>query len=243
MNNYYHEFDDIMAYYQEAKKYVLDNAEYFADRKAEKTTYSTPSLLLGLHTPSLLLNIGYSSAFKKGKKLNSPGNRSDYFSYEYNQEGNLIRITDHGDSLKFFYCIFEQNGFEWAIPIYRYKDHFCVYPYYSHATKWDNKGRVLTFIRINNAEMWIEEYTYPPELESVALCQKWQYVPNLSHTSNDKSIAETGSPAQLWIYKLDISNPKIITGKMIESYEHDISAYRQNPPVLHAPQIHTKITD
>ena len=95
----------------------------------------------------------------------------------------------------------------------------------------------------NNAELWIEEYTYPPELQSVAIWKKWYYVPNLSHTSKDKSIAETGSPAQLWIYKLDITNPKKITGKMIESYEYDVSAYRKNPPVLPAPQIHTKTAD
>ena len=243
MEIHYQEFDNIMEHYQEAKKYTLDNADYFANKKAEKTTYSTPSLLLGLHTPSLLLNIGYSGAYKKGRKLTSPGNRPDYFSYEYDIDGNLIRITDHGDSSKFFCCIFGQNGFEWAIPIYRYKDHYCAYPYYSHATKWDNTGRVSTFIRINNAEMWIEEYTYPLELQSVAICKKWYYVPNLSHTSKDKSITETGSPAQLWVYKLDITNPKKITGKMIESYEYDVSAYRQNPPVLPAPQIHTKISD
>ena len=80
MENHYQEFDNIMEYYQEAKKYILDNADYFANQKAEKITYSTPSLLLGLHTPSLLLNIGYSGAFKKGRKLNNQRNRSDYFS-------------------------------------------------------------------------------------------------------------------------------------------------------------------
>ena len=72
-----------MEYYQEVKKHILDNADFFANKKAENTTYSTPSLLLGLHTPSLILNIGYSGAFKKGRKLTSPGIRSDYFSYEY----------------------------------------------------------------------------------------------------------------------------------------------------------------
>ena len=48
MENHYQEFDNIMEYYQEAKKYILDNADYFANKKAEKITYSTPSLLLGL---------------------------------------------------------------------------------------------------------------------------------------------------------------------------------------------------
>ncbi len=241
MKNYYQDFDDIMTYYQEALKYALDNADYFANKKSTKITYSTPSLLLGLHTPSLLLNIGYSRAYKKGKKLNNPRNRSDYLSYEYDEEGKLIRITDHGDSLKYFYCVFERNGFEWAIPIYRYEEHFCAYPYYAKATNWDDNGNVSTFIQINNAEMWIEKYTYPSDLQFIAICEQWHYVPNLSHSSKSKSIEESGSPAQLWIYELDITNHKKITGKMIESYVHDISAYRQDPPVLPVPQIHTKM--
>lgn len=241
MKNYYQEFDDIMTHYQEAKKYALNNADYFSNRKAENITYSTPSLLLGLHTPTLLLKIGYSSAYKKGKKLNNPGTRSDYLSYEYDEDGKLIRITNHGDSYKFFYCIFEQNGFEWAVPIYRNEDKFCDYPYYTKATKWDDNGNVSTFIQINKYSMWIEKYTYPLDKQSVAICEQWEYVPNLSHSSKSKSIEESGSPAQLWIYELDITNHKKITGKMIESYVHDISAYRQDSPALHVPQIHTKM--
>ena len=81
-------------------------AKQFDQQKAKTITYSTPSLLLGLHTPSLLLGIGYSKSFKKGRRLSSPGDRQDYLSYEYDEEGKLIRITDHGDSLKYFYCIF-----------------------------------------------------------------------------------------------------------------------------------------
>ena len=33
MENHYQEFDNIMEYYQEAKKYVLDNAEFFENKK------------------------------------------------------------------------------------------------------------------------------------------------------------------------------------------------------------------
>ena len=243
MNNYYQEFDQLMEHYHKIKRFVLENADSFATKKAEKIIYSTPSLLLGLHTPSLLLNIGYSSSFKKGKKLNSPGDRSDYLSYEYDQDGKLIRITEHGDSCRFFYCILEQNGFEWAIPIYHYNDQYCAYPYYAKASSWDDQGRISTFAQIDNGSIWIEKYSYPSDAPSIAICEKWYYVPNLSHSSKEKSVAETGSPAQLWVYQLDITNPKKITGKIIESYEHDVSAYRQNPPCLPAPLIHTKISN
>ena len=237
MTNHYQELDELMDLYQEVKQYVLANAADFASRNADEIIYSTPSLLLGLHTPSLLLGIGYSKAYKKGKKIKSPGDRTDYLSYEYDANGKLIRITDHGDSLKFFYCILERNGFQWAVPIYRYEDHYAAYPYYAKIAKWDDRGRVLNFAQINNAELWIEKYTYDLDDENTAVCEMWNYVPNLSHSSKDKLVSETGSPAQLWIYRLDLKDPKKLSGELIESYKRDVSAYRRTPPCLPPPQI------
>ena len=43
MKNYYQDFDDIMTYYQEALKYALDNADYFANKK------STQNIVRSLH--------------------------------------------------------------------------------------------------------------------------------------------------------------------------------------------------
>ena len=241
MNNYYQEFDLLMDYYHKVRKIVLDNADHLAEKKAEKVIYSTPSALLGLHTPTLLLNIGYSKSFKKGRKLNSPTDRSDYLSYEYDKDGKLLRITDHGDI--FFYCFWEEFGFEWAIPIYRYEDHYYGYPSKAKVSMWDEQGRISVFAQIDNAAMWIEKYSYPTDTPSSAICEQWYYIPDLLHSSKDKSISETGSPAQLWIYRLDITNPKKITGKMIESFERDKSVYRQDPQCRLAPQKHTKISD
>lgn len=238
MENYYKNLDELFLLYQEAKKYALENAKQFDRQKASAITYSTPSLLLGLYTPSLLLGIGYSKSFKKGKKLSSPGDRQDYLSYEYDENGKLFKIIDHGDRLKFFYCIFEQNGFQWAVPLYRSDDHYCPYPYYTKISQWDDAERISMFAQITNSEIWIEKYTYDAESPRKIICEKWKYVPNLSHSSKAKSISETGSPAELWIYRLDISDSGKITGKMTEAYEHDVSAYRQKPPILPPPQIH-----
>ena len=240
MENYYENLDELFLLYQEAKKYALEKAKQFDQQKAKTITYSTPSLLLGLHTPSLLLDIGYSKSFKKGRKLSSPKDRQDYLSYEYDESGKLFKITDYGDGLKFFYCIFEQNDFQWAVPIYKSDDQYYLYPYYTKISKWDDAARISIFAQINNSEIWIEKYTYDVEFTSKVICEKWNYIPNLSHSSKTKTISETGSPAELWIYRLDITNPKKIIGKMIEAYEHDVSAYRQKPPILPPPQIHIK---
>ena len=240
MDNYYENFDELFLLYQEAKKYALEKAKQFDHQKAATITYSTPSLLLGLHTPSLLLGIGYSKSFKKGRRLSSPGNRQDYLTYEYDGNGKLFKITDHGDSLKFFYCIFEQNGFQWAIPLYKSDCHYHSYPYYTKMSKWDNNGRISIFAQIQDSEIWLEKYTYDVEHPSKVICEKWNYIPNLSYSSKAKSISETGSPAELWTYGLDISDTKKITGKMIEAYVHDASAYRLKPPCLPPPQIYIK---
>lgn len=243
MKNYYKNFDDLFLLYREAKKYALENAEHFDQLRSASITYSTSSLLLGLHTPSLLLGIGYSKSFKKGRRLASPGNRKDYFSYEYDENGKLFKITDHGDSSKFFYCIFEQNEFQWAVPVYKSDNHYCAYPYYAKMSKWDNEGRISIFAQIRDSVIWLEKYMYDVEAPSKVICEMWNYIPELSHSSKEKSVSETGSPAELWIYNLDITDPKKPTGKMIESYVHDISAYRQKPPCLPPPQIHIKISD
>ena len=243
MVNYYENFDELFLLYQEAKKYAFENAKQFDEQKAATITYSTPSLLLGLHTPSLLLGIGYSKSFKKGRRLSSPGERQDYLSYEYDENGKLFKIIDHGDSLKFFYCVFEQNGFQWAIPLYKSDNHYCPYPYYTKISKWNSDGKISIFAQITDAELWIEKYAYNIESPNKVICEKWNYVPNLSYSNKSKSIWETGSPAELWIYNLDITDHNKITGKMIEAYERDVSAYRQKPPCLPPPQIHIKSDD
>ena len=164
-------------------------------------------------------------------------------SVEYDENGKLFKIIDHGDSLKFFYCVFEQNGFQWAIPLYKSDNHYCPYPYYTKISKWNSDGKISIFAQITDAELWIEKYAYNIESPNKVICEKWNYVPNLSHSNKSKSIWETGSPAELWIYNLDITEHNKITGKMIEAYERDVSAYRQKPPCLPPPQIHIKSDD
>ena len=58
MENHYQEFDNIMEYYQEAKKYILDNADYFANKKAEKITYRQSSSCLQVKTRSTIRRKG-----------------------------------------------------------------------------------------------------------------------------------------------------------------------------------------
>ena len=243
MENYYESLDKLFLLYQEAKQYALEKAKQFDEQKAATITYSTPSLFLGLHTPSLLLGIGYSKSFKKGKRLSTPGERQDYLSYEYDENGKLFKITDHGDSLKFFYCVFEQNEFQWAIPLYKSDNRYYPYSYYTKISKWNNDGKISIFAQITDYEILIEKYNYDENIPNKVICEKWNYVPNLSHSSKSKSICETGSPAELWIYSLDITDSKKIIGKMLEAYEHDISAYRKKPPCLPPPQIHIKSDD
>ena len=225
MENYYAQFDELMALCQNVKQMVLAHAETLANEKAERVEYSTPSLLLGLYTPTLLLGIGYSNAFKKGKKLKSPGDRTDYFSYEYNAEEKLLRITNHGDSLRFFYCIIEHAGYEWAVPIYLNNGNYYEYPYDVMVTKRDAQGRVLLFGRIRSSMLWLEKYRYSWDDSSTAVCEMWFYRPNLIWSSKAIPVHETGTPAQLWIYRLDLSDPKKTRGELIESYTYDPGYY------------------
>ena len=243
MQNYYQEFDDLMNYFQEARQYALDNAEHFASIKSDHVVYSTPSdFFFGIHTPSLALNIAYSKSFVKGRKLKTPGDRQEYMSYEYDNDDRLIKVSYHGMESNSFTCIFYLNGYEWAVPIYKYNGRYCE-TYKAEIRKYDDCGRILIYAMISTAQIWLEKYIYPENDPLTAICEQWNYIPKLSHSSKDKSISETGSPAQLWIYKLDITNPKKVTGKMIEAFERDGSACRQKPSCLPPPQVHIVNSD
>ena len=237
MINHYQELDDILSSYQEARKYALEHAEHFANLPSDRTVYSTPaSFFMGIHTPTLLLKIGYSNSFVKGRKLKSPNDRSEYMSYEYDKQGNLIRISFHQPSYTGFSCIFPLNGFQWFVPVEKYKDRYIEH-YKAEIVRYDDQGRVAIFAMIDTAQIWLEKYTYFEDDPNKVICEQWNYIPKLAHSDKSKSISETGSPASLWIYQLDLGNPKKITGELIESYTKDVSAYRAKPPQLPAPQV------
>ena len=240
MFNYYNEFDDLMSCFNNARKYALENADCFENIKSNRVEYSTPSdFFYGIHTPSLILKIAYSKSYTKGRKLKNIGNREEYMSYEYDASDRLIKISEHGEPSTTFSCIFQLNDFEWIIPIYKYKNCYCEC-YKAEMRKYDEYGRILIYARFDTAQVWLERYTYSKDNPQNAVCEFWNYIPNLSHSSKDKSVSETGSPAQLWIYKLDLSNLKKVNGELIESYTRDSSAYRQKPPCLPPPQISYK---
>ena len=125
--------DEMLHEAHQVQKLVQEQAEALAAVPAHRTVYSTPSLLLGLHTPTLLLGIHYSGAFKKGRKLKSPGQRKDYPSYDSDAEGNLLRITHHNGSLPYTHYFYRRSGREWAVPLFRSEtsDQYCFYPYYT----------------------------------------------------------------------------------------------------------------
>lgn len=238
--NHYEEFDELMAYFQEARKYALDHAEFYANLKSDHTVYSTPSsFYYGIHTPSLALSIAYSKSFVKGRKLKAPGNRKEYNSYEYDDNGNLIKISYHGEESNSFCCIFQLNGYEWAVPVYEYNGRYCEC-YKAEIRKYDDRGRILAFAMLDTAQIWMEKYSYPENDPLTAICEHWNYIPKLSHSAKDKAVSETGSPAQLWIYKLNLQDPAKVVGELIEYYKRDTSAYRQKPPCLPPPQISYK---
>ena len=240
MMNHYNEFDDFMSYFNDARKYALENAERFENIKSNRVEYSTPSdFYYGIHTPSLILKIAYSKSYTKGRKLKNIDNREEYMSYEYDDSGRLIKISEHGENSTTFCCIFQMNDFEWIIPVYKYKGHYSEW-YRAEMRKYDEYGRILIYARFNTAQVWLEKYTYSQDNPQSAVCEFWNYIPTLSHSSKDKSVSETGSPAQLWIYKLDLSDSKKVNGELIESYTRDSSAYRQKPPCLPPPQISYK---
>ena len=240
MINHYNEFDDLMSYFNEARKYALENAEHFENIKSNRVDYSTPSdFYYGIYTPSLILKIAYSKTYTKGRKLKNIGNREEYMSYEYDDSNRLIKISEHGENSTTFCCIFQLNNFEWIIPVYKYKNRYCEW-YKAEMRKYDEYGRISIYARFDTAQVWLEKYTYSQDNALSAICEFWNYMPNLSHSSKNKSVSETGSPAQLWIYKLDLSDPKKANGELIESYSRDVSAYRQKPPCLPPPQISYK---
>ena len=237
MINHYNDFDDLMIYFNDARKYALENAERFENIESNRVDYSTPSdFYYGIHTPSLILKIAYSKSYTKGRKLKNIGNREEYMSYEYDDSDRLIKISEHGEKSTTFCCIFQLNDFEWIIPVYKYNDHYCEW-YKAEMRKYDEHGRILIYARFDTAQVWLERYTYSTDNSQNAVCEFWNYIPNLSHSSKNKSVSETGSPAQLWIFELDLSNPKKVNGELIESYTRDSSAYRQKPPCLPPPQI------
>ena len=240
MINHYNEFDNLMSCFNDARKYALENAQRFENIESNRVDYSTPSdFYYGIHTPSLILKIAYSKSYTKGRKLKNIGNREEYMSYEYDDSDRLIKISEHGEKSTTFCCIFQLNDFEWIIPVYKYNDHYCE-RYKAEMRKYDEHGRILIYARFDTAQVWLERYTYSTENPQNAVCEFWNYIPNLSHSSKNKSVSETGSPAQLWIYKLDLSDLKKVNGELIESYTRDSSAYRQKPPCLPPPQISYK---
>lgn len=237
MINHYNDFDDLMIYFNDARKYALENAERFENIESNRVDYSTPSdFYYGIHTPSLILKIAYSKSYTKGRKLKNIGNREEYMSYEYDASDRLIKISEHGEQSTTFSCIFQLNDFEWIIPVYKYKGHYSE-RYKGEMRKYDDRGRISIYARFDTAQVWIEKYFYSQNNPQSAICEFWNYIPNLSHSSKNKSVSETGSPAQLWIFELDLSNPKKVNGELIESYTRDSSAYRQKPPCLPPPQI------
>ncbi len=240
MINHYQEFDDFMNYFEEARKYALDNAEYFSNIKSDNVVYSTPSdFLFGIHMPSLVLELAYSKSFRKGKIFKNLGDRKEYMSYEYDDRNQLIKISSYDEDSFSFCCIFRLNGFQWAVPVYKYKDHYCEL-YKAEMLKYDEHGRISVYALFDTAQIWMEKYTYSQNEPLTAVCEHWNYIPKLSHSSKDKLVSETGSPAELWVYKLDTSDSNKITGELVESYTRDVSAYRQNPPCLPPPQISYK---
>ena len=240
MINHYNEFDDLMSYFNEARKYALENAEHFENIKSNRVDYSTPSdFYYGIYTPSLILKIAYSKSYTKGRKLKNIGNREEYMSYEYDDSNRLIKISEHGENSTTFCCIFQLNNFEWIIPVYKYKNRYCEW-YKAEMRKYDEYRRISIYARFDTAQVWLEKYTYSQDNALSTICEFWNYMPNLSHSSKNKSVSETGSPAQLWIYKLDLSDPKKANGELIESYSRDVSAYRQKLPCLPPPQISYK---
>ena len=106
--------------------------------------------------------------------------------------------------------------------------------------KYYEQGRISIYSRFDTCQIWLERYNYPQNNPQRATCEFWNYVPELSHSSKDKLVSETGSPAQLWVFELDLGDMKKINGKLIEAYKRDFSAYRQKPPILPPPQIHIK---
>ena len=240
MINHYYEFDDLISCFNNARKYALENADRFENIKSDHVDYSTPSdFFYGIHTPSLILKIAYSKSYTKGRKLKNIGNREEYMSYEYDGSDRLIKISEHGENSTTFCCIFQLNDFEWIIPVYRYKGHYSEW-YKGEMRKYDEHGRILIYARFDTAQVWLERYTYSKDNPQNAVCEFWNYIPNLSHSSKNKSVSETGSPAQLWVFELDLSDLKKVNGELIESYTRDSSAYRQKPPCLPPPQISYK---
>ena len=240
MINHYYEFDDLISCFNNARKYALENADRFENIKSNRVEYSTPSdFYYGIHTPSLILRLAYSKSHTKGRKLKNTGKREEYLSYEYDDSNRLIKISEHGEKSTTFYCIFQLNDFEWLIPVYKYNDHFSEW-YKGEMRKYDEHGRISIYARFDTSQIWLERYIYPQNNPQIATCEFWNYIPNLSHSSKNKSVSETGSPAQLWIFELNLSDPKKVNGELIESYTRDFSVYRQKPPILPPPQIHIK---
>ncbi len=240
MGNRYEELDELMEWFEKARKYALENAEYFANLKPERVVYSTPSdFILGITCPSLILDIAYSKSFIRGRKLKHCGDRTEYMSYEYDSQGKLIRIYNADGVFTRFSCIFELGGYSWAVPVYKYKGSYKEYPK-AEMTKHDDSGRILVYATFDTAQIWLEKYIYPENDPFTASCQHWNYIPKLAYSDKEKAVFETGSPAQLWIYKLDLRDPKKATGKLTECYKRDVSAYRQKPQVLPPPQLHIK---
>lgn len=236
--NHYAEFDALIALGRETVGFVLDHAPELTARPAASVGYSTPSLMLGLHTPSLLLGIGYSSAFRKGRKLRSPGDRTDYISYEYDDAGRLLRIIHHDDSLHYRKCFLARGGWEWSVPIFHSGGAWHEYGYYCTCTRRDERGRVLEFGQLRgDYQLILERYRYAPDGRS-AVCEFWWYTPKLKGSDRSVPVTDTGSPADLHIFELDLTDPKKVRGREIESWTHDQAAFRQDLSLTIAPQVH-----
>ncbi|MBR2048011.1 MAG: hypothetical protein IJ960_05375 [Oscillospiraceae bacterium] len=228
MKNHYSAFDALMEEARQVQALVLQQADQLMAVPAHKTIYSTPSLLLGLHTPTLLLGIHYSGAFKKGRKLRSPGDRTDYLSYDYDADGNLLRITHRGESPPYTHCFFRKDRREWAVPVYQSKTsgQFYHYPYYTFLTEYDRNGRIRYFGMVRGTSLRLEVYRYDIGGPSEALCDYWHYIPELIGSTKAAPLSEAGSPAELWRFQLDLSDPRHIRGVLLESYTQDYSEPR-----------------
>ena len=138
--------------------------------------------------------------------------------------------------MKYQHCIVRRNGMQWAVPIYHsHTDgRWHSYPYDGILTQRDDQGRVKLFGLLRSSSMILEVYHYDPESGNTALCDMWHYIPGLVHSSNTIPVSQTGSPAKLFRYGLDLSTPKKITGSLLASYSRDETAYRTDavPPQI-----------
>lgn len=236
LNNKYTWLDGMLNEYARMKEKALQQGPLLLMASTSQVAYSTPSMYLGLCSASLLTTDTEGFSVKRTRMLRAPGKRKNYIRYEYDN-AHRVNCLYHiqNEKMEYIDVILRDDTTEWVIPLTKSENGYCHYPYYGFMIERLPNEQVKYFAYMDGLAIWCESYRYSTEYAQEIICEKWYYVPQRKGSHPVIPVQRTGSPADLWRYRLIKEGGKIVRCELIESYTHDNIAVHRMEVV---PQLH-----